>query len=55
MAQQFDSEIVESPITTAKIETAMATVRTAIAVSGPIELTSFNQGRSILVSTSIDA
>ncbi len=55
MADEFSAEIVESPITAAKIETAMSTARTAIAASGPIAVTSFNQGRSVLITTSINA
>lgn len=55
MADEFSAEIVESPITTAKIEAAMATARTAIAISGPLVMTAFNQGRSILVTGSVDA
>ena len=45
-----NSQIVESPITTAKIVTAMDAARTAVALSGPVSITSFNQGRSILVT-----
>ena len=54
MADEFSAEIVESPITAAKIETAMGTARTAVGVSGPLVLTSFNQGRSILITTSLN-
>ena len=55
MVDQHSAEIVESPITTVKIEAAMVTARAATGFSGPILMTSFNQGRSILITTSIEA
>ncbi len=49
------AEIVESPITDAKIESAMSAVRTTLKISNPITITSFNQGRSLIVSGTIEA
>jgi len=50
-----DAQIVESPITTAKIVTAMEAARTAIGeVSGPIAISSFNQGRSMLIVAGVN-
>lgn len=49
------AEIVESPITSAKIKTAMDNVRALTVLSGPIQVTSFNQGRSVIVSTELVA
>ncbi len=46
-----DAQIVEAPITAAKVITAMDAARTAVGLSGPILITSFNQGRSILVTS----
>ena len=45
-----DAQIVESPITAAKIVTAMNAARAAVVLSGPISITSFNQGRSLIVT-----
>ena len=44
------ASIVESPITEAKITAAMDTVLSATLLSGPVTITSFNQGRSVLVT-----
>ena len=45
-----DAQIVESPITAAKVITAIDTCRAAVDLSGPLAITSFNQGRSILIT-----
>lgn len=55
MADVYSAEIVESPITTAKIEAAMGVCRDAIVISTPITVTPFNQGRSILITASVEA
>jgi len=49
MAQTSSFTIVESPLTSGKILTAMNLVRDAVATSGVPLLTSFNQGRSMMV------
>ena len=41
--------IVESPITTAKVDTAVGEIVAATSNNVPISLTSFNQGRSIVI------
>ena len=41
--------IVESPITTGKVDTAVGEIVTATSNTVPITMTSFNQGRSILI------
>ena len=48
-----DAQIVESPITAAKVVTAMNAALAATALSGPCQITSFNQGRSILVTATV--
>ena len=50
MATDNFAKIIEAPITEAKIITAMDTVRSMVGVSGPIAITSFNQGRSLIVT-----
>jgi len=50
MAADSNAQIVESPITEAKIITAVNAARAAVGLSGPIAMTSFNQGRSILIT-----
>jgi len=55
MAADSDAQIVESPITTAKIVTAIDACRTAVGLSGPVAITSFNQGRSILITATSPA
>ena len=42
-------EIIESPITSGKILTAMNNVSAIVNISGRPLLTSFNQGRSLIV------
>lgn len=49
MAQASVFEIVESPLTSGKMLTAMNKVRAEIATSGIPLMASFNQGRSIMV------
>jgi hypothetical protein len=48
-AGDVEVRIVESPITTAKIDTAVGEIVSATSNTVPISLTSFNQGRSILI------
>lgn len=48
-AGDIDSQIVESPITAAKINTAAALAITNTSAAATISITSFNQGRSILI------
>ena len=48
-AGDVEVRIVESPITAAKIDTAAGEIITATSVTTPISITSFNQGRSILL------
>lgn len=48
------AEIVESPITAAKITAAMDNVLANTILSGPLTVTSFNQGRSILITSHTD-
>ncbi len=55
MAADSDAQIVESPITTAKVVTAINDARTAVGLSGPLSITSFNQGRSILITATSPA
>lgn len=43
------AEIVESPITVAKVSNAVGVVIAATSNNTPISITSFNQGRSILI------
>ena len=50
MAADSDSQIVESPITTAKVTAAINTCRATVGLSGPLAITSFNQGRSLLIT-----
>lgn len=45
-----DAQIVEAPLTEAKITAAMDAARAAVGLSGPISISSFNQGRSLIVS-----
>lgn len=49
MAQKSNFLIVESPLTSGKILAAMDKVVAVVAISGVPLLTSFNQGRSIMV------
>ena len=46
-----DAQIVESPITTTKVAAAMDTAITNTSTGAPVNVTSFNQGRSILITT----
>lgn len=55
MAVATYSEIVESPITAAKITAAMDAARVAVGVSGPATVTSINQGRSVIVGMTAPA
>jgi len=55
MAVATYSEIVESPITAAKITAAMDAARVAVDASGPAVITSFNQGRSVIVAMTAPA
>ena len=50
MAADSDAQIVESPITAAKVVTAIDAARAAVGLSGPLAITSFNQGRSLVVT-----
>ena len=45
----IDSQIVESPITEAKVNTAAELVVTNTSATAQLSVTSFNQGRSILI------
>jgi len=49
MTADSDAQIVTSPITAAKIVTAVDAARAAVGLSGPVSITSFNQGRSLAV------
>lgn len=49
MAGISNFAIVESPITSGKLMTAMDLTKSALAVSGVPIMASFNQGRSIIV------
>jgi len=55
MVADSNAQIVESPITAAKIITAIDTCRAAVGLSGPLAITSFNQGRSILITATSPA
>ena len=48
-AGDAEVRIVESPVTTAKVDTAIGEIIAATSVTTPISITSFNQGRSILI------
>lgn len=51
MAQTAQFAIVESPLTSGKILTAMNIVTTVVGISGVPLMCSFNQGRSIMVGS----
>ena len=48
-AGDAEVRIVESPITTSKVDAAIVEIISATSTSTPISLTNFNQGRSILI------
>ena len=55
MAKNSDTQIVEAPLTEAKITAAMDAARAAVGVSGPVAISSFNQGRSLIVTCTAPA
>lgn len=50
MASDSNTQLVESPITAAKVTAAIDAARAAVGLSGPIAMTSINQGRGLVVS-----